>query len=58
MEYTAWTDVPTYINLSNHTYWSLSGDFTKPALDQELPDAPCLFRTLTASPCRKSPFTG
>ena len=36
MEYTAWTDVPTYINLSNHTYWNLSGDFTKPALDQEL----------------------
>lgn len=37
MEYTAWTDVPTYINLSNHTYWNLSGDFTKPALTSKSP---------------------
>lgn len=36
IEYSAWTDQPTYINLSNHTYWNLSGDFTMPALNQEL----------------------
>lgn len=36
IEQSAWTDRPTYINLSNHTYWNLSGDFTRPVLDQEL----------------------
>lgn len=36
IEQTAWTDRPTYVNLSNHTYWNLSGDFTRPALHQEL----------------------
>lgn len=36
IKYAAWTDVPTYVNLSNHTYWNLSGDFTRPALNQEL----------------------
>lgn len=36
IQYTARSDVPTYVNLSNHTYWNLSGDFTKPALHQEL----------------------
>lgn len=36
IEYEARTDRPTYFNLSNHTYWNLSGDFTRPALDQEL----------------------
>lgn len=34
--YTASTDCPTYVNLSNHTYWNLTGDFTRPALGQEL----------------------
>lgn len=34
--YTAWTDRPTYINLSNHTYWNLTGDFGQAALLQEL----------------------
>lgn len=36
IEYEARTDRPTYFNLSNHTYWNLSGDFSRPALDQEL----------------------
>lgn len=36
INYTAWTDQPTYINLSNHTYWNLSGDFSRPALGHEL----------------------
>ena len=36
IEYEARTDRPTYFNLSNHTYWNLSGDFTRPALGQEL----------------------
>lgn len=35
-EYAAWTDTPTYINLSNHTYWNLSGDFSRSGLEQEL----------------------
>lgn len=36
INYTAWTDKPTYINLSNHTYWNLTGDFSRPADNQEL----------------------
>ncbi len=36
IEYRAETDVPTYINMSNHTYWNLTGDFSRPALEQEL----------------------
>lgn len=36
IEQDAWTDQTTYVNLSNHTYWNLSGDFTQPALHQEL----------------------
>lgn len=36
VEYAAWTDTPTYINLSNHTYWNLSGDFSRSGLEQEL----------------------
>lgn len=36
IEYRAWTDQPTYINMSNHTYWNLSGDFTKPVTGQKL----------------------
>lgn len=35
-EYTARSDRPTYFNLSNHSYWNLSGDFSRPALDQTL----------------------
>ena len=30
------TDRPTYINMSNHTYWNLSGDFSSSALDETL----------------------
>lgn len=36
IEYSARTDAPTYINLSNHTYWNLSGDFSRSGLEQEL----------------------
>lgn len=31
IQYTATTDKNTWINLTNHTYWNLTGDFTKPA---------------------------
>lgn len=30
------SDRPTYFNLSNHSYFNLSGDFTRSALDQSL----------------------
>ena len=36
IRYHAVTDRPTYINMSNHTYWNLSGDFSRSALDQKL----------------------
>lgn len=36
VEYTASTDLPTYINMSNHTYWNLSGDFSVSGLEQEI----------------------
>lgn len=36
IEYTAVTDAPTYINMSNHTYWNLSGDFSVSGLEQEV----------------------
>lgn len=36
IEYTAMTDAPTYINMSNHTYWNLSGDFSVSGLEQEI----------------------
>ena len=36
IEYTAATDAPTYINMSNHTYWNLSGDFSVSGLEQEI----------------------
>ena len=36
IQYQAATDRTTYINLSNHTYWNLTGDFTRSALTQEL----------------------
>ncbi len=34
--YTATTDKPTVINLTNHSYFNLSGDPTNPITDQEL----------------------
>ncbi|MDF1495348.1 aldose epimerase family protein [Caproiciproducens sp. CPB-2] len=30
IRYTAVTDKTTFLNLTNHTYWNLTGDFTKP----------------------------
>ncbi len=34
--YQATTDVSTYINMSNHSYFNLSGDFTRSGLEQTL----------------------
>lgn len=36
LTYTAETDRETYLNLSNHSYFQLSGDFRAPALAQQL----------------------
>lgn len=36
IEYKAYTDETTYFNLSNHTYFNMTGDFSKNALSQEL----------------------
>jgi aldose 1-epimerase len=36
IEYRATTDAPTIVNLSNHTYWNLSGEGTGTAMDHEL----------------------
>lgn len=36
VRYHALTDKTTYINMSGHTYWNLTGDFTQNALSQEL----------------------
>jgi aldose 1-epimerase len=36
IEYSASTDKPTIVNLSNHTYWNLSGEGAGTAMDHEL----------------------
>lgn len=36
IRYTATTDRTTYLNLSNHSYFNLSGDFTKDVLSEQL----------------------
>ncbi|MET0289327.1 MAG: aldose epimerase family protein [Pseudoxanthomonas sp.] len=36
IEYSAKTDKPTIVNLSNHTYWNLSGEGAGTAMDHEL----------------------
>ena len=36
VQYTAKSDRPTFINMSNHTYWNLSGDFTRNCYDHTL----------------------
>ncbi|GLU43926.1 aldose epimerase family protein [Allomuricauda sp. NBRC 101325] len=36
IQYEAVTDKPTVVNLTQHTYFNLSGQFTKPVLDHEL----------------------
>ncbi|HQP46336.1 MAG TPA: aldose epimerase family protein [Flexilinea sp.] len=36
ISYTAETDKPTYLNITNHCYWNLSGDFNRDAYDHIL----------------------
>lgn len=36
IQYTAVTDKTTWLNLTNHAYWNLTGDFSKPADSQIL----------------------
>lgn len=36
LHFWAVTDRPTYLNLSHHGYWNLSGDFSRSACDQHL----------------------
>ncbi len=36
IQYEAVTDKPTYLNLTNHTYWNLSGDPSQGMLDHEI----------------------
>lgn len=36
LNFTSTTDKDTYFNLSNHTYFNMSGDFSRSGLDQEL----------------------
>lgn len=53
IEYKATTDKKTYLTLTNHTYFNLSSDFTKPATDQALMIASDHFVGVTdeAIPC-------
>ncbi len=63
IRYLGTTDQETYLNLSNHTYINLSGDFTRSALEQKLQINSSMavvnYRDQTPaaySPCAHSPF--
>ena len=36
IDYSATTDAPTVVNLTNHSYWNLSGDLSRSILDHEV----------------------
>jgi aldose 1-epimerase len=36
IEYTATTDAPTIVNITNHTYWNLAGEGSGSVMDQQL----------------------
>lgn len=36
IDYTATTDKPTVINMTNHSYWNLNGDANKTVLDHQM----------------------
>lgn len=63
IKYMAATDTPTYFNMSNHSYFNLSGDFTRSGLEQTLMiNAGAYIANNTEhipeaiNPCSNSPF--
>lgn len=63
VRYHAESDRPTYINMANHAYFNLSGDFTSSVLSHRLQIAAARYTTLRPdhipsgiAPCAGSPF--